>query len=246
MIASLPMYDRPDTRAANDRLWASIRSALPETWPTPKNLTRNSELWDDWQAPDLLLSQTCGLPYRARLHGSVQLVGTPVHDLPCAKGHYFSVIVVNAADSRETKDFSSLHLAINDPLSQSGWAAPWAWAKSNGIKIEVTGVTGAHQASLHAVAKGHAEAAALDAITWAMLKRSDANAQSVRVLAETAPTPALPYITAPGQDAEALFTALQTAIAALDERDKKTLCLKGLTRLPEADYLAQPIPPAPI
>jgi hypothetical protein len=26
VIASLPMYDRPETRAANDRLWQLIRS----------------------------------------------------------------------------------------------------------------------------------------------------------------------------------------------------------------------------
>ena len=28
MIASLPMYDRPETAAANDRLWQGVRERL--------------------------------------------------------------------------------------------------------------------------------------------------------------------------------------------------------------------------
>jgi hypothetical protein len=30
----------------------------------------------DWLSPELYLSQTCGLPYRAALHGQVQLIAT--------------------------------------------------------------------------------------------------------------------------------------------------------------------------
>ena len=65
MIATLPMYDRPETRAANDRFWDLIRSHLDEA---PEELSR-----DDfhWLHPDLLLSQTCSLPYRTALQGRV-------------------------------------------------------------------------------------------------------------------------------------------------------------------------------
>ena len=31
MIAALPMYDRPELQAANDRYWALIRAGLPPT-----------------------------------------------------------------------------------------------------------------------------------------------------------------------------------------------------------------------
>ena len=62
MIASLPMYDRPETAAANDRLWQGVRTRLGEG---PEHLVRAGDPWEHWQSPDLLLSQTCGLPFRS-------------------------------------------------------------------------------------------------------------------------------------------------------------------------------------
>ena len=150
MIASLPMYDRPETAAALDRLWANFRDA----WPgAPAALTRSDDPWSHWRHPELLLSQTCSLPYRARLHETVQLVGAPVHDLPCPEGHYFSTIVARADDSRSTlSEFADARPAINDPLSQSGRAALDAMAKDEGIRFSTPVMTGSHAASAHAVA----------------------------------------------------------------------------------------------
>jgi hypothetical protein len=83
MIAALPMYDRPEMRAANDRFWQAIRDRLGDG---PPHLTRDRDPWDIWQAPDLLLAQTCGFPYRARLHGRIYLVGTPDYGVEgCAR-----------------------------------------------------------------------------------------------------------------------------------------------------------------
>ena len=239
MIASLPMYDREETRAAHDRLWALIRDALPGA---PDSLTRGTNLWDDWENPDLLLSQTCSLPYRAKLHDKVQLVGTPIHDLPCPSGTYYSVIIAHSDDPRRNfADFNHASLAINDPLSQSGYAAPQALAEQQKISLKVTEETGSHQASFEAVAAGKADLAALDAVTWHLLTQH-ALKPSVRIVTKTPPTPALPYITGPGQDADLIHKTLANAIAALTEEDRQTLCLKGLTRLPESAYLDLPMP----
>ena len=95
MIAALPMYDRPETAAATDRYWGLIRDGLrAREIEAPDDLTRTDDLWTLWQSPDLVLAQTCGLPFRARLHGQVQLVGTPDFGLPgCAPGYYNSVII---------------------------------------------------------------------------------------------------------------------------------------------------------
>lgn len=239
MIASLPMYDRAETRAAHDRLWALIREALPGA---PDKLTRGTNPWDDWENPDLLLSQTCSLPYRAKLHGKVQLVGTPVHDLPCPSGTYYSVIIAHTDDPRTNfADFNGASLAINDPLSQSGYAAPQALAGQQKITLKVTEETGSHQASFEAVAAGKADLAALDAVTWHLITRHAPN-PAVRIVTKTPPTPALPYITSLGQDADLIYKTLATAIAALTEEDRQLLCLKGLTRLPESAYLDLPLP----
>jgi hypothetical protein len=64
MIAALPMYDRPETAGANDRFWESVRDHLGYG---PMTLTRGRDHWDIWQSPDLVLAQTCGLPFRAKL-----------------------------------------------------------------------------------------------------------------------------------------------------------------------------------
>ena len=89
MIAALGMYDRPETAAANDALWALIRDGLrARGMDAPEVLTRGAgAYWPAWESPDMLLSQTCGLPFRARLHEKVTLIGTPDYGVEgCALG----------------------------------------------------------------------------------------------------------------------------------------------------------------
>ncbi len=118
MIASLPMYDRPETAAANNRLWSLIRQALGDYGiAAPQELTRGADVGQTWMRPDLTLSQTCGLPYRTALHGHVTLVATPSYALPCDPGHYFSVMVAHRANPRA--GFDDATLAYNDGRSQS-------------------------------------------------------------------------------------------------------------------------------
>lgn len=248
MIASLPMYDRPETRTAHDRLWSGIRAALQaEGIDAPHALDRTTGLWETWQAPDLLLSQTCGFPYRARLHGRVALVATPVWDLPGAPpGQYYSVLVARRDDGRtDLADFAGARLAYNDALSQSGWAAPVAAAHEAGFAFADTVETGAHRASALAVAGGRADIAAIDAVTWRMIRRWDGVASALREIGTTAPTPALPWITATGGPVEALARALAAALADMAADDRDALAIEGATRIDAAAYLAVPIPPPP-
>lgn len=243
-LASLPMYDRPETAAANDRYWQAIRNRLGEG---PDTLTRTGDLWDHWLAPDLLLSQTCGYPFRARLHGQVTLVGTPDYGLPgCPPGHYCTVFVARTDDPRATPaDFAEAPFAYNEPLSQSGWAAPQNHAASQGFTFSNTIQTGGHALSARAVAEGKADIAALDALTWALIQRHDPFATTLREIARTEPTPVLPYITALTRDPEPLFDAISAAIADLSPDDRATLSLRGLVRIPAEAYLAIPNPPPP-
>lgn len=244
MIAALPMYDRPETAAANDRLWQGIRASLGYG---PETLTRDGDLWDIWQSPDLLLAQTCGYPFRARLHPHVQLIGTPVLALPdCPPGQYCSAIVIRADDPRKApQDFAKARFAYNEALSQSGWAAPQNWAAARGFAFSNPIRTGAHRASAMAVTEGRADIAAIDALTWEILRTHDRFTDNLRVLARTDPTPALPYITARTRDPAPIFAALQSAIAGLSRADRATLGITGVIRLPASEYLNMPNPPPP-
>jgi ABC-type phosphate/phosphonate transport system substrate-binding protein len=249
MIASLPMYDRPETARANDRFWALIRDGLRGAGQTaPEALTRDvDDLLSHWLAPDLVVSQTCGFPYRSQLHGKVTLIGTPDYGVEgCPPGYYCSVFVARADDPRETlAAFDGAAFAYNDGLSQSGWAAPQTHARTLGLRLPPALRTGAHSQSMLAVADGLAEIAALDAVTWSLLAAHDPQARRVKVVGRTSPSPGLPFIAARGADAKGSFDVIATAIAALSEDDAHCLRLRGLIAIPADAYLAVPTPPAP-
>ena len=245
MIASLPMYDTPTTRAANDRLWKLIYAHYGCTGAT---LDRATDPHVTWEAPDLLLSQTCGLPYRRGLHGRVQLVGTPDYGVRgCPPGYYRSVIVVRRDDPRRhLADFEGALLARNDRRSQSGWAAIEGHLAENALGFSFAGRTldtGGHAPSAQSVIDRRADLAALDAVTWTLIKRDNPQAGALRVLCTTRPTPGLPFISGLHQDADRLFDAVARAIARLSGRDRARLLIKGILKIPAEAYLAEPLPP---
>jgi ABC-type phosphate/phosphonate transport system substrate-binding protein len=249
MIASLPMYDRAETAAANDRLWAGIRAGMrADGMEAPDALTRGADdLWPQWTARDLAFSQTCGFPFRARLHGSVTLIGTPDFGVEgCPPGYYCSVFVARADDPRrDLVDFDGAALAYNEDMSQSGWAAPQNHAAAIGLHFPPALRTGGHRFSALAVAEGRADIAALDAVTWRHLQRWEGFAAGLRMVARTAPTPGLPYIAARTLDADRMFDIVSKAIAAMPDDDREATGIRALVLIPAAAYLAVPTPPAP-
>jgi ABC-type phosphate/phosphonate transport system substrate-binding protein len=241
LIASLGMYIRPETAAATDRFWGDIRDRLQDRGiDAPAALSNDDPVWDVWQSPDLAFSQTCGRPYRLKLHGKVQLVGTPDYGLQgCAPGYYRSPFVVRADDPRQALvDFKEAVFAFNEELSQSGWAAAQNHVAALGFQFRNVWQSGGHLASAKSVAEGGADIAALDGLTWELIQRYEGFASDLRVLEWTAPTPGLPYITGLGVDADGVFEAVQAAISALSAPDRANLGLQGIIRIPANDYLA--------
>lgn len=237
MIVSLPMYDTPATRSANDRLWQNIRQNLKRG---PKSLDRSGDPEALWSHPDLLLSQTCGMPYRLQLHGHVRLVATPDYDVSqCPPGYYKSHLVVRVAEARSSlADFRSATLARNSALSQSGWAALLSTFKDAGISPEGHVIdTGSHRDSIRSVASGMADIAAIDAITWALLARDTSDTVGVRILCSTLPTPGLPLITSASENPQEIRAAVNHAIETLPARDRERLLIKGLVHISHDTYL---------
>jgi hypothetical protein len=241
MIAALPMYDRPEIGGATDVFWGLIRDALrARGGAAPEALARGGDPWAIWQDPSLVLSQTCGLPFRARLHDKVALVATPDYGLPgCPSGYYNSVIIARPGPLPHRP-----RLAINDPLSQSGWAALVAWIAAKNIARGPVTVTGAHAASARAVADGLADLAAIDAQTWRLLLRH-AGADPAFEIARTPPTPGLPLITSLAHAPEDIAKAVAQTCAALDPATRAALDLQGIVQIDKAAYLALPLPPDP-
>ena len=244
MIAMLGMYDMPAIQPANDRYWAAIRARLGEG---PEQLTRDRDFWEIWESPDLLLGQTCGLPYRDRLFGKVAKIATPDYGLPgCPPGHYKSLIAVRADDPRGTpQEFQSATFTFNESVSQSGWAGPMTYLSALGLTFARHIPSGAHVNSVHAIAEGRADIAGIDALTWALLCAHDPVTKQLKIIGETAPTPGLPYITALGNVTERMEQAIAAAIDDLTFEDRAALHLKGLVQIPDADYRAVPTPSLP-
>ena len=241
-IAVLPMYDRPEIRTETDRLWALIRDRLRDGGVNaPEALDRTTPRAEAWLSPDLVLGQTCGLPFATRLAGRVALVGAPDYAVDgCPPGHYASALVVRSDDPRtELAAFAGATVALNERGSQSGHGAllaavaPFARA---GRFFGAVRLTGSHAGSIAAVARGEADIAAIDAVTWRLARRHEPAAAALRPLAFTEPTPGLPFVTARSNDPATVAAACEDAIAALDAGARDALGLRGFIRFTDADY----------
>ncbi len=242
------MYDHPAITRDTDALWCALRDQLRFAGvDAPDALQRDQDLWAGWYAPELVLSQTCGLPFRARLHDAVTLIGTPDYALPgCPPGYYNSVILMRRDDPRrDPSDWGALRLAYNDALSQSGWAAAMRHAEEFGARFDRFVMTGAHRASAQSVADDRADIAFLDAQTWRLMQRHDQISGALDEIGRTVPTPGLPLIAGIGADRDATADAVKKAIAALAPHNRAALDITGLVQIPVGDYLDQPIPLAP-
>jgi ABC-type phosphate/phosphonate transport system substrate-binding protein len=242
------MYDWSPVSAANDRFWVLIRDGLrARNIAAPDTLTRGPGASDHWESPELLLSQTCGMPFRTRLHTRVQLVATPDYALPdTPSGYYYSELVVRADHAGVIADFAEKTLAFNSQDSQSGWAAPQNHLARLGLCFARTLHSGAHLESARAVVDGRADIAAIDAVTWRLLvAHAPRIAEGLRVIDHTEPTPGLPLITARHRDPAPIRHAVAAAIDALSPNDRNALGLVGLATISTTAYRAIPNPPPP-
>lgn len=247
MIASLPMYDRPENAAAHDALWVLIREGLrARGLAAPHALDRTTPHMEGWGRADLVLSQICNLPYRALFRDRVTVIGCGDYGLPeTPPGHYRSVFVVRDDDpAQRPEDCAEYRLAYNEALSHSGWGAIWAWAQARGLTLRPALQTGAHRASVAAVAEGRADWAGVDAISFRHMAGRDPDAARLRVIGRTDPAPAMSFITGAGQNPAPYFEAIARAIAALAPEHRAEIGLHGIVALADSAY-DLPLPPDP-
>lgn len=242
-VAAFPMYNRPELRLAFDALWDATRENLRAAGveDVPDRLTVVDDgLLAFWQRPDLLLSQTCGFPYRHFLKDRVALVGTPDFGLEgCKPGYYRSAIVVRRDDPRRSlAEFQSATFACNDLHSQSGYAAPILAAQETGVGFGAMRMSGAHAVSARMVLEGGADIAGLDAVSWRHMQRFDPWTSGLRVIDWTAPTPGLPFITAFPQLADTIAACLAAAMRTLSRELRQHLTILDLVAIDSRDYLA--------
>jgi ABC-type phosphate/phosphonate transport system substrate-binding protein len=237
------MYDFPELRWATDALWAAIAARVPGA---PAVLERGRPLMGIWTDPALLLAQTCGYPLVTSLAGRVRVVATPRYRAEGCEGVFYrSAVIVRADDDAVClADLRGRRCAVNGLDSHSGMNVLRAAVAPLAVGERFFGdvvMTGAHVASVRAVAGGGADVAAIDCVTWALLGRlRPAETRGLRVLEWTVAGPGLPLITSVQTDAVtegALVSAL--GVVAGDRAltpVRQALLLEGFEAVPVEAY----------
>ncbi len=246
-VAGLPMYDWPEVRAAVDALWAAISDHLRRAGvEAPTSLWRSGggqTVTDLWTHPDLLIAQTCGLPVVVSLAGRVEVLGALDHGVEgCEPGDYRSVLVCRADDPAvDLADFRGRRAVFNNSDSQSGMGALVAAVAPLAVDGRFFGEvveSGAHRASIRAVAEGRADLATIDEVSWRLGLDHEPAVDDLRILAWTDPTPGLPLVTgwANGGLRDVLNAAISEAVAGLAVDIREPLHLYGYRPRPTSDY----------
>lgn len=242
-LATLPMYDWPELTRDTDALWQSLRASLQDNgFPAPAALTRDIAPETLWHDGNLLLGQTCGLPFACDLSDTTALVGTPAYDIECGAGSYYSAIVVRTDSAFQSiGDLAGTRLAYNSRRSQSGYfalsyALSHHWPDRTPFRSSLC--TGSHRESIRAVATAEADVAAIDGVSWEIARRCEPTSRRLRVLTQTSPTPGLPFISAPRwrRHADRLHMAVIEAMASLDNGARQNLLLTGFAHTQPRDY----------
>ena len=247
-IAALPWYEFAETRALHDALWRELRTHLLEAGfaRAPLHLVRRHHHDAILRRTDLLLTQTCGYVAVGPGRPHVQVVATPCYSAPgCAGADYASHVVVTAAvRADDVGGLRGLRCAVNERWSHSGLnvlralVAPLHVA---GRFFATVTTTGGHLHSLLLLAGGRADVAAIDCVTWELVRRHRPTLlRGLRILCTTARYAAPPFVTS----AQLAATDLQRLRRALHDFGRcpraraacEPLLLDGVAVRPLEDY----------
>ena len=146
--------------------------------------------------------------------GQATILGVPAYDAAHCDGptHAGVFVVRRAAAYRSVADLRGCDFVFNSVHSNSGMNLPRrviADLADGGRFFGSIAETHSQPGNLERVASGEADATCVDCVTYAFFARHrPAQADQLRVLAATPPTPAIPFVTAVSTDA-----ATQAALA---------------------------------
>lgn len=218
LFASFPWYDLPEMHAANDALWRALAASLVAEGirEVPDRLDRERPHGVD-PVQECLFTQTCGYPLFTTARRHFTVLGAPCYSVLGCEGplHRSFIVVHDASSVRTVEDLRGGSFAINEADSNSGMNLPrrlFAPLARNGRFFGRTVLTGSHAASASLVDAGGVDSAAIDCVTFALLERyRPAAVRSLRIVAETAATPAPPLVTS-CRTSDSVVAALRRAL----------------------------------
>ncbi|MBB2166437.1 PhnD/SsuA/transferrin family substrate-binding protein [Gluconacetobacter sp. 1b LMG 1731] len=182
-----------------------------------------------WRHPALLLGETCWGPLDRGLKPFVHVVAQNSYDgLTGGDGPLYRSAIVERRHAGDAADISPAHAAapILPPLagrrfafnaadSRSGYLSLVRDLAARGASMALfsrTIQTGSHLSSLHRVAQGAADLAAIDCRSWALAQRHHPSlAAGLRVTGWTSPSTGLPFICSASLPEDVRRTVMQAA-----------------------------------
>jgi ABC-type phosphate/phosphonate transport system substrate-binding protein len=197
-------------------------------------------------APNVLLSQFCGYPLFKTFRDQGAVLATPSFAFDgCEGSDHRAFFMVRAKDPAERlEDLRGRVFGCNSRLSNTGMNLP---------RLALAGIaerrpffwkvvmTGGHLASLDHLRRETIDLCAIDCVTWGLFRKfRPAEAAHYRILAQTAPSPSLPYVTSTATDARTI-TVLRESLDALfsdpaTARIRETLGLTAVSVLNASAY----------
>lgn len=247
-IASMPMYDMPEVRAALDSLWRGFAANFRREGlnGVPQELVHGRPLNQLWDDPALWFSQCCGYDLVNGHAGRLVPIATPRYGAPECEGcDYASVIVVREDhEAEDVLDMRGAVCVINGPESHSGMNAMRALiapVSSRGRFFRHVKVSGTHADSLETIKRGDADVAAIDCVTYALLGRYRPNALAgIRKLGRTHRAPGIPYVTRATLDDDTIARMRAALFRSFADPGlasaRQALLLDGVEEIPLSDY----------
>ena len=229
-------------------MWDALRGLLAEggVADLPETLIFERAPVPDRIGPQVLFSQTCGYPLETIFRGQAIRLGTPCYDAPGCDGptHCGLFVVPAGSPARDLRDLKGGVFLLNNRHSNSGMNLPRrALAEiAGGCPFFARVIeTGSQPGNLDRIAGGEGDVTAVDCVTYAFWRqyRPEA-AKRTRILAQTPPSPAIPFVTSAATPA-ATVEILRGALRDLVQNPRYAaacgaLRLTGIADVPDAAY----------
>jgi ABC-type phosphate/phosphonate transport system substrate-binding protein len=220
--ASLPMYPLPETASATGSFWDALCGRLVANDHDLRDLVFEDPLAKAAERLDsnVVFTQFCGYPLLKLFRGRGLVLAAPCFAFAgCEGSDHCAFFTVRAEDPAERlEDLRGRVFGCNSKLSNTGMNLPrLALARIAGGRPFFRSVvlTGGHLASLDHLDRQTIDVCSIDCVTWGLFRKfRPADAKRYRILARTAPSPSLPYITSVATDAQ-MIAGLRDSLDAV-------------------------------
>jgi len=193
-----------------------------------------------------IITQTCGYPFIKRWAYTHEPIAVPVFDVPgCTSntGQYSSWFITRTSNRADfLQQFRNKRVALNSENSNSGMnVLRYAISQLTSTEpfFSERLLTGGHYQSMRAVAEGHADLAAIDVVTYALIKELEPSlCRKLKIIGQSEITQGLPFICAKHLNINHndLASAMNLAVEHMDPEARKLLHLIGFAPIAANDY----------